>query len=164
MKVIQKSMQTKILKNSKSIGLREITGGALALIFSLVLMNCSPKTQKANSTSVKSTQSEADVIKSQEEYRADVEKFRAETHARIAQNKIEIDDLKSKFSEEDKESNKELKAEIEVIEQKNELLKKKLNEYNTTNKEKWASFKEEVNHDMSAIGLALKDLTVRNKK
>jgi predicted RNase H-like nuclease (RuvC/YqgF family) len=53
---------------------------------------------------------------------------------------------------------------IDALEQKNKELKVKLSEYKDSGKNAWEQFKSEFSHDMDALGAALKDFTVDNKK
>jgi hypothetical protein len=52
---------------------------------------------------------------------------------------------------------------IASLEKENRFLKARLEAYEKS-QSNWESFKREFNHDMDAIGQALKDLTVDNKK
>ena len=53
---------------------------------------------------------------------------------------------------------------IDDLEQKNINMRKKIEEYQETGKDKWEAFKVEFNHDMDELGTALKNLTVKNTK
>jgi cell shape-determining protein MreC len=52
---------------------------------------------------------------------------------------------------------------IANLEQQNKEMRARLEAYEKS-QSNWESFKREFNHDMDAIGQALKDLTVDNKK
>jgi nitrogen regulatory protein PII-like uncharacterized protein len=53
---------------------------------------------------------------------------------------------------------------VNDLEQKNIVLKNKLADYKDEGPDKWTSFKTEFSHDMDALGKALKDFTLNNKK
>jgi hypothetical protein len=50
---------------------------------------------------------------------------------------------------------------IEILEQQNKDLKKRIEDYETSQSD-WEKFKSEFNHDMEELGKALKDFTVDN--
>ena len=97
-------------------------------------------------------------------YQADIAAYRQEKAAMIAANDQNINDFKAKIEHDKKLAKADYKKKIVVLDQKNKDMKKKLDDYKEEGKENWAKFKAEFNHDMSELGQAFKDLTVKNVK
>ena len=62
------------------------------------------------------------------------------------------------------EAKAEYDRQVNALEEKNSAMKKRMNDYKDDSASNWQSFKNEFNHDMDALGNALKDLTENNKK
>lgn len=89
--------------------------------------------------------------------------FRADTDATITANEVRIADLKARMNNTGKTIDAEYAKRIQVLEQKNNDLKVKIESYKTESKNDWDSFKKEYNRDMKELGQAFKNLTVDNK-
>ncbi len=83
---------------------------------------------------------------------ADFLKFKQEAETNIRENKKKIAALKAKKSDTDKEVNEKYNKKVLVLEQKNNALKKKIDESNTTKTSAWSSFKLGFNCDMKELG------------
>ncbi len=94
-----------------------------------------------------------------EDYRA----YRLEVEQKIANNEARIIELRAEMKTVKKEDHEAYKHTIDRMEEKNMELKRKINEYDKTNKEKWEEFKAELNADLKGIGESLKDLGRDNK-
>ena len=84
--------------------------------------------------------------------------FKSNAKLKINANEKRIDEFKVKIKTASKEVKADYDKEITVLEQKNVELKKKINEYKYEGKDKWEEFKQGFNHDMDAVGKALKNL------
>lgn len=90
--------------------------------------------------------------------------FKYSSDSIIKINDMRIAALKSKMNRTGKSIDTVYQRNIDVVEQRNENLKSKMNAFNNDVNEDWQSFKREYKHDTDELGQALKDLTVNNKK
>jgi len=89
--------------------------------------------------------------------------FKSESELKIKDNEIRINELTVKMKKPGELFDALYEKKITNLEQQNKDLKARLEAYEKS-QSNWESFKREFNHDMDAIGQALKDLTVDNKK
>lgn len=89
-------------------------------------------------------------------------KFRSETEQRIKANENKIIALKENKEGHDNQST--FNRQITQLEQKNNNLRKTMNDYYEDAKAKWEKFKVGMNHDIDEIGIELKDVTINNRK
>ncbi|WP_339813230.1 hypothetical protein [uncultured Imperialibacter sp.] len=140
---------------------------AAALLFAAGLTSChSPasKAEKVESAKQDVIEAKKDLDKATKEYLADVEKYRAETAAKVAANGKIIAEFNDRITREKKEVRAEYEKKIDALEQKNSDMKKAMDDYKVEGKEKWESFKTEFSRDMDELGKAFRDLTVKNVK
>jgi DNA replication protein DnaC len=135
-----------------------------ALIAGALVMGCNTSATKVENAQDNVTQAEKDLAKANEEYLADVEKYRQEAAVKIAANNQSIADFNARMANEKAEARADYKKKIDAIEQKNSDLKKKLEEYKAEGKDSWENFKSEFSRDMDELGTAFKNLTVKNSK
>ncbi|HEY5748820.1 MAG TPA: hypothetical protein VIU12_22275 [Chryseolinea sp.] len=95
---------------------------------------------------------------------ADYQKFKTASETKIRENQMEIASLKAKKSTDTKEVKDRYDKRVVALEQKNNDLKKKINGAGTVKTSAWPTFKREFNHDMNALGHAIKDIGVDNTK
>jgi len=86
----------------------------------------------------------------------------------IAEEKISsfektIGELKAKIAQETKENIAKYEKTLTDIEQKASEIKKKIHQYKTEGKDKWAGYNDKFNHDLDELGKALKNFTVKSK-
>jgi septal ring factor EnvC (AmiA/AmiB activator) len=138
---------------------------ALCLLTSAFLLSgCMDSAGKVASAEEKVTEANKDLENANAAYLADVEKYRRETAARIAENNATIAAFNARVENEKREVDAEHKKKIAALEQKNTDLKKRLADYKAEGKDKWEIFKSEFSRDMQELGAAFKDLTVNNVK
>ena len=101
----------------------------------------------------------AQVVATAEEWEA----FRNESELKIKANEIRITELNVKMKKPGEIFDAIYEKKITSLEQQNREMRTRLVAYEKS-QSNWDSFKREFNHDMDAIGQALKDLTVDNKK
>jgi len=89
--------------------------------------------------------------------------FRKESAQQITAYEQSIADLKAKIATEKKDVKATYEKSLEELEQKNELLKTKLNDFKDEETDKWESFRDEFRKDMQDLGSAIKNFTVNNK-
>ncbi|WP_353483354.1 hypothetical protein [Haliscomenobacter sp.] len=91
--------------------------------------------------------------------------FRAETEIKIKDNEARITELRAKKKTTGKTLDAAYTQRIDTLEQKNLDMRTMMDDYESTNiSSDWEEFKREFNHDMEELGMALKNLTVSNKK
>lgn len=96
---------------------------------------------------------------------ADFQKFKSEAQAQIIENQNKIAELKVRKSNDNKEIKAKYDKKVLALEEKNNTLKKKIEEEaDKTQTSKWSAFKREFNHDMNELGRSIKDIGVDNKK
>jgi DNA repair ATPase RecN len=107
----------------------------------------------------KDAKAAAQVVATAEEWKA----FRSESELKIRDNEIRITELNVKMKKPGEIFDALYAKKIANLEQQNKDMRARLEAYEKS-QSNWESFKREFNHDMDAIGQALKDLTVDNKK
>jgi hypothetical protein len=89
--------------------------------------------------------------------------FRSESELKIRDNEIRITEINLKTKKPGEISDALYKNKIAILELQNNDMKAKLEAYEKI-QSNWGAFKQQFNHDMNAIGEALQDLTVDDKK
>ena len=126
------------------------------------LISCNSSAEKVEKAETEVKEANENLDEANAEYLADVEKFKAETNQKIADNAKSIADFNAKIATDKKEAKAEYKEKIAALELKNTDMQKKIADYKADGKDGWAKFKEEFNHDMDELGKALKDFTIKN--
>jgi hypothetical protein len=93
---------------------------------------------------------------------ADFQKFKELAGANLRENQQKIVALKTKKSVESKEVKENYDKRIIVLEQKNNKLKKEIEESASIKTVMWPSFKRQFNHDIIELRNAIKEAGVRN--
>lgn len=137
---------------------------AVALLVGAFSTGCSNSTEKLNDAKENVKEADADLEKARLEYLEDMKVYRNEAAIRIAENEKSIADFKLRVAKEKKEAKADYNKKIADLEAKNTDMKKQLDEYEYSGSEKWKSFKEEFGKDMDSLGLAFKNLTIKNNK
>lgn len=88
--------------------------------------------------------------------------FRNESQAKIKNNQLRIEALKSKVKSEGMGHNSESANRIDSLEMKNKELVVRMDNYEK-GKSNWETFKLEFNRDLDGLGESLKNFTVKNK-
>jgi chromosome segregation ATPase len=89
--------------------------------------------------------------------------YKTEANNTISENEKRIADLKKAMKKPGTTFDATYEKNIDALEDRNAALKTKIDNYEN-NQTDWTSFKREFSSDMKEIGVALKDLTVNNKK
>ena len=137
---------------------------ASALIAGAFLISCSTSSEKVENAQNNVKEANKDLDKANEEYLKDVEAYKKETADKVMSNDQIIAELKAKLKHEKKAAKAEYNRKVDELEQKNNEMKKKMDDYKTDGKEKWELFKADFNKGMDEIGKSLKDLTSSNSK
>lgn len=140
-----------------------LLSGVCFSILALGVMSCKsePKTvTEENVIVAKENLREAKKAASAEEWKM----FKYKTDAMIAQNKIQLIELRSKMHQAKATMDSDYEENVAELERKNDELKATLEQYKNDSTSDWESFKIEFNHDADELGLAIKDFTINNTK
>lgn len=88
--------------------------------------------------------------------------FKNETDLKINYSDDQIKILRSKKGK--SENQNKFEKQITELEQKNNDLRKQMNDYNEEMKLKWEKFKLGINHDIDEIAIELNDVKIHNTK
>jgi hypothetical protein len=131
---------------------------AIAIITATTLTNCNSPARKKVEAQTEEDANKNDFPRAkEEEYIADIDRFRKEIDDKITANKQSIAGLKSRLK--DQKAASDYKKKIYDLAQKNNDIKKRMDEYTVEGKEKWDKFKTEINHDMDELTRSLNGLT-----
>lgn len=89
--------------------------------------------------------------------------FKNTAEVTITNNKIRINQFKEKLKSAGTATAAAYSKSIDDLELQNQNLKSKIENYEKSNVD-WEIFKTEFNHDVNALGQALKDFTIKNTK
>lgn len=127
-----------------------------------MLTSCNNPSQKAENSRTDVVDAQEDLARAQQAYIDDVQNYRLQTAEKITANNQAIADFNARIVMEKKEAKAEYQVKIAELEKKNSDMKKKLDDYRADGKDQWETFKTEFNRDMDQLGVALRDLTVKN--
>jgi len=114
---------------------------------------------RENLDDAKEELSDARKVATEDEWNA----FKASTNATITENEMKIAEMKASMKKTEKSIEDEYAEKIEILEQKNNDIKVKIETYKNDTSSDWESFKLEYNRDMDELGQAMKNLTIDNK-
>jgi predicted RNase H-like nuclease (RuvC/YqgF family) len=95
---------------------------------------------------------------------SEYQQFKKESEEKIDDFEKSIAEFKTKIANAKAETKAEYEKKLTSLEQKDNALKKKLEEYKEDGQDNWSKFKSEFSHDMDELGIAIKDLTIINVK
>ena len=144
---------------------------AIALIATAIFTGCSSNSEKEAEAREEVQEAKEELQEVKQEANEDAAKaanaeewqaFKADAELKIQENNARIAELREKMKKSGKTMDAMYEKRIENLQQKNNELKMKLDNYEK-NQSDWEAFKAEFNHDMDELGKAFKDLTVDNK-
>ena len=141
----------------------------LWLVLLALMMGCTKSSDQKVASAKKNVNAVTQDVKdaaadAQDAVREEWLKFKSETEAQIATNDKIVAEYKAKMTTAGNKLDAKYDKKIDALEKKNKELKAKLDEWKEDGKSDWTQFKNELNHDLDALGVALKDFTVDNKK
>jgi outer membrane murein-binding lipoprotein Lpp len=145
---------------------------AVMLISGSVLTGCKSSAQKEVDAQSEVQDAQKDLNDAQSDANAEAQKvataeewiaFKIEADAKIKSNEVRIAELTVKMNKPGEILDPIYKKRIQTLEQQNNDLRVRMDAYDK-NQSDWETFKREFNHDMDALGQALKDVTVDNTK
>lgn len=98
-----------------------------------------------------------------EEYKADIEKFKAEIQKKIEANKKIIAGFNEKAGNMKEDVRANYKQKMNELQQKNAEMKRRMDSYKAESKQDWESFKTEFRNDINELTSSLHNLIDRNK-
>ncbi len=110
------------------------------------------------------SEAKADLREAKADSIADFQKFKKDAETKIQENQKKIGELKAKKSEESKEVKEKYDKKILTLEQKNNELRKRMENCNRNDKSAWESFKNKFTHEMDELTASIKDFGSDNKK
>ncbi len=137
---------------------------ACNFIVGAMITGCNTPSQKVENAQANVVAANNDLDQANREYLADVASYRKETAERIAANEESIKEFNARIEHDKKSVKADYKKRIADLQQKNNEMKLKMDNYKEEGKDKWTIFKAEFTHDMDEMGKAFKDLTVKNVK
>ncbi len=158
---IEETSDNRTQNRIKIMSVKALTMGAI-LCTVAISAGCNSSAENLEDAKRNVAQAELDLDSAQQEYEADVELFRIETAKKIAENEREIDEINVKIAQSSSKLRADYELQIDVLDEKNKTLKKKMRDYRADTKENWQEFKKEFNNDMTELGVALKKFTVDN--
>lgn len=141
---------------------------AIVMIATAPSVGCNPATEKTDNSNSKAEN--ASLVEAVQPTaapdsitKAEWAEFKKYSESEIEKNEVTIDKLKLKMKESGKSMDSLYVQQINTLEKNNKDMKRRISDFEK-DQSNWETFKREFNHDMEAIGNALKDLTVNNKK
>lgn len=145
---------------------------ATAGLTGLVITGCKSNTEKNEdavenvndaNANLKDVQEEATVDASKKATDAEWQTYKSEMLASINDNEIRIAELKKAFNKPGTTFDSNYSKNIDALQKRNLDLKVRIENYEN-NQTDWESFKREFNSDISGLGKAFNDFTLKNKK
>ena len=137
------------------------TISASAFIISGILTSCTSSSEKLAEAKNEVREANVNLDKANEENTKDMENYKRETSERIEANERSIAEFKARIAHEKKEAKAEYEAKINALEERNNDMKKRMDDYKADGQEKWETFKTEFSHGMDELGKSFKDLTIK---
>lgn len=134
----------------------------------LLFASCKTANEKVEDAKDDVTEAKADLKEAQAdellaEEAAEFEIMKHDADQQIANNKLSIMQLKQKNTKVGSKTNQVYLDRIDSLETANENMNYRITTYEKSHSS-WESFKREYNHDMDALGEALRSLGTDNKK
>ena len=119
--------------------------------------------KKANSARKDVAKSEHKLIEAKKDSAANYQNFKMEAELKIIKNEKSIAELKGKKTNDNKDIQAAYDKNVLALEQRNNTLRDKLNEYNTSDKSVWLSFKDDFNTNMEELTKAISKMKKSSK-
>jgi len=132
------------------------------ILIAFVFTSCNNTAKNAEDSKNALLKAADDLNNAKQAYLLDVENYRKEILAKIEKNKLFINDFKIKMKNESADVKAIYEKQIDLLEERNNAMKLKLDAYQINEKDDWRKFKTEFNHDMDELGKAFSDLTIKN--
>lgn len=127
-----------------------------------IISGCNNSARKVENAQEEVTEAKEELDEANKEYAIEIEIYKKDTEANVMTNQKIIDDFKLRIENEKTEVKAKYNKVIAVLEEKNNDMGKKMDDYKAEGKEQWESFKTEFSRDMDNLGKAFTDLSVDN--
>lgn len=128
----------------------------LAIAAALIMTSCNSPAEKVENSQSDVTEAKQDLKEANAQYKRDVEDYRVKSRDRINANNERIAEHRTRISNYKKEEKAQYEKQIELLEQKNDKLKERLEDYEANTEDGWEKFKTEFSNDMNELGSAIK--------
>ncbi len=105
-----------------------------------------------------------DLEQANQDYVNDIENYRKITADRIEENNKSIADFNARKDEDKKKIKADYQIQMKELEDRNNDLKKSMDDYKANGKEGWELFKKQFSSDMDDLGASIKSFFVSEKK
>ncbi len=147
------------------------TLSATVLITGILLTSCdstSKKIENAEGNVLDAKEAvldaESDLNQARQDSITEFQQFKIKHQNQILANEKSIADLRLSIAGASQENKAIYEKKLAELEETNNALKIKLDEYNEEEKDQWQSFKTEFKSDMDKLGKAFSEFTVSSKK
>jgi hypothetical protein len=130
----------------------------------LFVIGCNSPRTKIDKAQYEVSEARKQLLDAQENYKKEVAIFKEETAQKIRDNEQNIADFSLKNKSAEEEEIYIMQNHLSRFEQKNEEIKLRMNNFEATEMKKWEAFKTELDHDITELGLSIKDFTISNEK
>jgi outer membrane murein-binding lipoprotein Lpp len=137
---------------------------AAIVIIVILSTGCMSSTEKVEKATDGVAEAELKLELETKAYKDDVEAFKISTANQIAANEKSIAEFNKRIENQKSKEKLEYEKKIDELNNKNSDMKKRVADFKTDNKKNWDSFKVEFNNDMSQLGAAFRDFTIKNDK
>ncbi|MFM2049235.1 MAG: hypothetical protein RI955_1783 [Bacteroidota bacterium] len=124
----------------------------------LISIGCNSSSQKVEDAQDNVIEANKDLEKANQDYLTDIENYKKESTEKIDANNKSINDFNARIANEKADAKIAYKNKIVALEQKNNDLKKRLDDYKAEGKDQWKEFKSDFNHDMNKLNDDFKSL------
>ncbi|MGM0622160.1 MAG: hypothetical protein ACQETJ_13995 [Bacteroidota bacterium] len=142
---------------------------ATILFTGMLFTSCNSQSEKVENAEDNVLDAKKAVIKAESELSqtrqdsiTDFQQFKTKYQNQISANEKSIADLRSNIEGAIKENKASYEKKVAELEEKNNALKTKLNDYNEEKKNQWQSFKTEFKRDMDELGEAFSAFTINS--
>lgn len=145
------------MKNLKTLSIVFVVMAGSAII------GCKTPAEKLKNAQDAVIEADSDLVKANQDYLTEMESYKKETDAKIETNQQNLAEFETRMAKEKLEVKAEYAKTIEELRQKNQELKKRLDESSIADEVQWETFKSEFSRDLDELGKSFEDLTVKDK-
>jgi hypothetical protein len=133
-----------------------------ALIAGVIFTGCNTPDHRMEMANKNIITTEKALDEANEAFRKDRTSYRTDMLTKIAAYNVRIIDLKEKMQGQKGNNKTVYEVRITDLQQRNNALKKVIEEYKPEGKYEWEIFKTEFNHDIDELGKAFKNVPIKN--
>lgn len=126
----------------------------------ILVTGCNSPSEKIHNAKDNVTEAKNELNEAQEDYAADMLRFKEEMGIKIQENEKTISEINLKIEQNKATRRADYLTQIALLEQSNKELKLRMTEYKADSKDNWQKFSSEFVRDLDKLGLALKNFVV----